>query len=79
MTKTLKALIQQEESPKNIDMEIQEFLGDSLDEVLKKYNIDFSDEEINEFVYNLRSKINYQEATDEDIINFYEALAKILK
>ena len=35
--------------------------------------------EINEFVYNLRSKINYQEATDEDIINFYEALAKILK
>ena len=79
MTKTLKALVQQEESPKNIDMEIQEFLGDSLDEVLKKYNIDFSDEEINEFVYNLRSKINYQEATDEDIINFYEALAKILK
>lgn len=79
MTKTLKALIQQEESPKNIDMEIQEFLGDSLDKVLKKYNIDFSDEEINEFVYNLRSKINYQEATDEDIINFYEALAKILK
>lgn len=79
MTRTLKALIQQEESPKNIDMEIQEFLGDSLDEVLKKYNIDFSDEEINEFVYNLRSKINYQEATDEDIINFYEALAKILK
>ena len=79
MTKTLKDLIQKEESHKNIDMEIQEFLGDSLDEVLKKYNIDFSDEEINEFVYNLRSKINYQEATDEDIINFYEALAKILK
>lgn len=79
MTRTLKDLIQQEESPKNVDMEIQEFLGDSLDKVLKKYNIDFSDEEINEFVYNLRSKINYQEATDEDIINFYEALAKILK
>lgn len=79
MTRTLKALIQQEESPKNVDIEIQEFLGDSLDKVLKKYNIDFSDEEINEFVYNLRSKINYQEATDEDIINFYEALAKILK
>lgn len=79
MTRTLKDIIQQEESPKNIDMEIQEFLGDSLDEVLKKYNIDFSDKEINEFVYNLRSIINYQEATDEDIINFYEALAKILK
>lgn len=79
MTKTLKDLIQKEERHKNIDMEIQEFLGDSLDKVLKKYNIDFSDEEINEFVYNLRSKINYQEATDEDIINFYEALAKILK
>jgi len=79
MTRTLKDLIQKEESPKNVDMEIQEFLGDSLDKVLKKYNIDFSDEEINEFVYNLRSKINYQEATDEDIINFYEALAKILK
>ena len=79
MTKTLKDLIQKEESHKNIDMEIQEFLGDSLDKVLKKYNIEFSDEEINEFVYNLRSKINYQEATDEDIINFYEALAKILK
>lgn len=76
---TLKALIEKDESAKNIDIEIQEFLGESLDKILKKYNKEISNDEANDFIYNLRSKLNYQEATDEDIMNFFEALAKIIK
>lgn len=80
MAKTLKELINLEQSPKNVDIEIQEFLRYPLDEVLKAHNItDFEENEIDEFIYNLRSKLNFQEATEEDIINFYEALAKIIK
>ena len=41
MAKTLKELINLEQSPKNVDIEIQEFLRYSLDEVLLFSKIEF--------------------------------------
>ena len=78
---TLKSIIDKEqmESAKNLDIEIQEFLGDLLDKVLEENNIKFKNNEVDEIINNLKSKINYQEATDEDIKVFFEALIKIIK
>lgn len=80
MTNELLNIISKEESNKSKYEEIIEYLTNLFEGVLKNKGIkNASYDKISEIVEKLNENLDYEKATEENLVSYFESLAKIFK
>lgn len=60
--------------------EVMEYLTDLFDEALKNNNVeDIANDKFDEILDNLNGNLDYSKATEENLKNYFEAIAKLYK
>lgn len=60
--------------------EVMEYLTDLFDEALKNNNVeDIANDKFDEILDNLNENLDYSKATEENLKNYFEAIAKLYK
>lgn len=60
--------------------EVMEYLTDLFDEALKNNSVeDIANDKFDEILDNLNENLDYSKATEENLKNYFEAIAKLYK